>query len=190
MGNVESKTIEVVAPRSSLTPCIVDDDPEQLSVLSEMISEMGYESLLTGDPEEACTWCNRERAGSGIHAYEFLDRQLRVDPGLPVISITKEYTLESALEAIRRGTADFLPKPLDRLRSKRAPDDVASLYDQRRRVPALEEQPLRNLEFHGIVGKGPVMLEVFDSRRKVARHLYQRVASGTDGYRERTPYIS
>jgi len=53
VGNVESKTIEVVAPRSSLTPCILDDDPEQLSVLSEMISEMGYESLLTDDPEEA-----------------------------------------------------------------------------------------------------------------------------------------
>ena len=39
VGNVETKTIEVVAPRSSLTPCILDDDREQLTVLSEMISE-------------------------------------------------------------------------------------------------------------------------------------------------------
>ena len=53
MGNVETKTLEIVAPRSSLTPCILDDDPEQLSLLSEMISEIGYESLLTDDPEEA-----------------------------------------------------------------------------------------------------------------------------------------
>jgi DNA-binding NtrC family response regulator len=43
----------------------------------------------------------------GIHAYEFLDRLLRVDPGVHVIIITKEYTLESALEAIRRGAPDF-----------------------------------------------------------------------------------
>ncbi len=63
MGNVETKRIEVVAPRGSLTPCILDDDPEQLSVLSEMISEMGYESLLTSDPEEAVRWCNRAPAG-------------------------------------------------------------------------------------------------------------------------------
>jgi len=63
VGNVESKTLEIVAPRSSLTPCILDDDPEQLSLLSEMISEIGYEPLLTDDPEEAFDWCNRERAG-------------------------------------------------------------------------------------------------------------------------------
>jgi two-component system, NtrC family, response regulator HydG len=91
----------------------------------------------------------------GVHAYELLDRLLRVDPAVHVIIITKEYTLESALEAIRRGATDFLPKPLDRLRLKRALDDVASLYDQRRRVRALEEQLLRDLEFHGIVGKSP-----------------------------------
>jgi CheY-like chemotaxis protein len=45
--------MEVAAPRSSLTPSILDDDPEQLRVLSEMISEIGYESLLTADLEEA-----------------------------------------------------------------------------------------------------------------------------------------
>jgi hypothetical protein len=53
VANVETKTIEMVGPRSALTPCILDDDPEQLSLLSKMISEMGYESLLTDDPEEA-----------------------------------------------------------------------------------------------------------------------------------------
>jgi len=40
-----------------------------------------------------------------------------------------------------------------------------------KRVKALEEQLLRDLEFHGIVGKSPVMLEVFDFARKVARHI-------------------
>ena len=49
-------------------------------------------------------------------------------------------------------------------------DDTAAFYDQRRRVKALEEQLLKDLEFHGIVGKSPVMLEVFDFARKVARH--------------------
>jgi transcriptional regulator with GAF, ATPase, and Fis domain len=47
---------------------------------------------------------------------------------------------------------------------------VAALYDQRRRVRALEEQLLRDLEFHGIAGKSPVMLEVFDFAPNVARH--------------------
>ena len=74
-----------------------------------------------------------------------------------------------------------MPKPLDRLRLKRALDDVASLYDQRRRVRALEEQLLRDLEFHGIVGKSPVMLEVFDFARKVARHYTNVLLVGPTG---------
>jgi DNA-binding NtrC family response regulator len=189
VGNVETKTLEIVAPRSSLTPCILDDDPAQLSLLSEMTSEIGYESLLTDDPEEAvrlvqsgaCRVILADVHLPGIHAYEFLDRLLRVDAGIHVIIISQEYTLESALEAIRRGATDFLPKPLDRLRLKRALDDVASLYDQRRRVRALEEQLLRDLEFHGIVGKSPVMLEVFDFARKVARHYTNVLLVGPTG---------
>jgi transcriptional regulator with GAF, ATPase, and Fis domain len=64
---------------------------------------------------------------------------------------------------------------------KRALDDVASLYDQRRRVRALEEQLLRDLEFHGIVGKSPVMLEVFDFARQVARHYTNVLLVGPTG---------
>src|SRR5271157_2661843 len=92
----------------------------------------------------------------------FLDRALRCDPGLHIIVMTADYTLDNALEAIRRGATDFLPKPIDHVRLKRTLDEVAALYDQRRRVRALEEQLLKDLEFHGIVGKSPAMLEVFD----------------------------
>ena len=58
---------------------------------------------------------------------------------------------------------------------------MANLYDQRRRVRALEEQLLKDLEFHGIVGKSPVMLEVFDFARKVARHYTNVLLVGPTG---------
>ncbi len=178
-----------LAARSSLTPCILDDDPAQRELLSEMIAGLGYESLPTSDPEEAlrlvqsgaCRLILADVHLPGADAYAFLDRVLRVDPGVHVIIITKEYTLESALEAIRRGAADFLPKPVNEARLKRVLDDVAALYDQRRRVRALEEQLLRDLEFHGIVGKSPVMLEVFDFARKVARHYTNVLLVGPTG---------
>src|ERR1700680_3469836 len=117
----------------------------------------------------------------GLHGYEFLDRALQCDPGVHIIVMSREYTLESALEAIRRGATDFLPKPVDRVRLKRTLDDVASLYDQRRRVRELEEQLLKDLEFHGIVGKSPAMLEVFDFARKVARHYTNVLLIGATG---------
>ena len=50
-----------------------------------------------------------------------------------------------------------------------------------RRVRALEEQLLKDLEFHGIIGKSPAMLEVFDFARKVARHYSNVLLVGPTG---------
>src|SRR5260370_35182442 len=95
--------------------------------------------------------------------------------------MTADYTVDSALQAIRRGASDFLPKPISRTRLRRSLDDIAALYDQRRRVRALEEQLLKDLEFHGIVGKSPAVLEVFDFARKVARHYPSVLLVGRTG---------
>jgi DNA-binding NtrC family response regulator len=189
VSHAYSKAVDVAAPKSSLTPCILDDDPEHLERLSSLVVELGYEPVSTADPEEAlravrygrCRLVLADVHASGIDGYEFLDRALRIDPGVHVIVMTREYTLDSALEAIRRGATDFLPKPIDRNRLKRTLDEVAALYDQRRRVRALEEQLLKDLEFHGIVGKSPAMLEVFDFARKVARHYSNVLVVGPTG---------
>ena len=184
-----SRSVEILAQRTSLTPCILDDDPGQLEILSELITSLGYEPIPTSDPEQAlrlvragkCRLVLADVHMPGMGGYEFLDLALRADPGVHVIVMTGDYTLESALEAIRRGATDFLPKPVDRARLKRTLDDTAALYDQRRRVKALEEQLLKDLEFHGIVGKSPVMLEVFDFARKVARHYTNVLLTGATG---------
>ena len=158
-------------------------------MLSTAIVEMGYEPIPTQDPEEALKHVKSGRCPLMLVAvhmpemdgYELLGRALRIDPGVNVILMAKEYTLESALEAIRRGASDFLPKPVDHTRLRKTLDDVAALYDRRWRVRALEEQLLKDLEFHGIVGKSPVMLEVFDFARKVARHYTNVLLVGPTG---------
>jgi CheY-like chemotaxis protein len=63
VAHVQEITDEVLAPRGSLTPCILDDDPAQLKLYSEMISGMGYESLPTSDPEEALRLVQSGAAG-------------------------------------------------------------------------------------------------------------------------------
>src|SRR4029077_12456122 len=166
VAHAYTKAVELAAPKTSLTPCILDDDHGQLDLLSAVMDDMGYEAITTSDPEEAlglvrsgrCRLVLADVNMPGMNGYEFLDRALRSDPGIHVIVMTGDYTLESALDAIRRGATDFLPKPVDRIRLKRTLDEAAALYDQRRRVKALEEQLLKDLEFHGIVGKSPAML--------------------------------
>lgn len=186
MSYVSTKTVTVA---STLIPCILDDDPSQLDILSAMVSKLGYQPVPTPDPEEALKLVRSGRCRlvlADVHTpsmdrYAFLDRALKVDPGVHVIIMTGDYTLESALEAIRRGALDFLPKPLERARLKKTLDEVSALHDQRRRVRELEERLLKDLEFHGIVGKSPAMLEVFDLARKVARHYTNSLIIGQTG---------
>jgi len=123
VAHAYGKTVELTA-KTSLTPCILDDDHTQLDLLSAVMDEMGYEAITTSDPEEALRLVRTGRSRlvladvnmPGMDGYEFLDRALRCDPGIHVIVMTGEYTLESALDAIRRGATDFLPKPIDRVR--------------------------------------------------------------------------
>lgn len=64
MGTVAAgltKPAELIAPRTSLTPCILDDDPGQLEMLTSLVASMGYEAIPTADPEEALKLIKRGR---------------------------------------------------------------------------------------------------------------------------------
>jgi len=53
MAQAYSRTIEIASPKSSLTPCLLEDDPVQLQGLSSLVTELGYDPVSTCDPEEA-----------------------------------------------------------------------------------------------------------------------------------------
>ena len=158
-------------------------------MLTALVASLGYEAIPTADPVEALKLIKHGRCRLALvdvhmpvmNGYEFLNRALQSDPGVHILLMTGDYTLDTALEAIRRGAADFLPKPIDRAHLKKTLDDAAKLYDQRRRVRVLAEQLLKDQEFHGIVGKSPPMLEVFDFARKVARHYTHVLLAGPTG---------
>src|SRR5689334_18377785 len=109
MAHATTKTIELASPKAALTPCILDDDPGQLELLTEQVASLGYEAIPTSEPEEAlrlirsgqCRMVFADVHMPGMNGYEFLDQALRCDPGVHVIMITGDYTLDSAVDAIR-----------------------------------------------------------------------------------------
>ncbi len=172
-----------------LTIAILDDDKPTVAALRDMLEEFGLAALATSDPHEVLeqistgktrvVLCDIHTPGKGGLA--FLEQALTQDPGVCVIVMTEAYSIESAIEAIKHGAYDYLSKPIDPLRLRKTLDDLAAQFEQRRRVRELEEKLLSNLEFHGIVGRSPAMLEVFDLARKIARHFTNVLLTGQTG---------
>src|SRR3954471_8689586 len=50
---------------------------------------------------------------SGREGFDLLDRLREIDPTLPVVVMTAWGTIEGAVEAMRRGPRDYVPKPWD-----------------------------------------------------------------------------
>ena len=98
-----------------------------------------------------------------------------------MILMTGYYSIESAVEAVKQGAYDYLVKPIDRTRLRKTLDEITEIYSQRRKIRELESQLLEGLNFHGIIGKSPVMFEVFDLARKVAKHYTNVLINGQTG---------
>ena len=185
----QSEITEQSLSRDLIDICVVDDDPSMLEMLSEMLASFGYRCLPTSDPEEALKYVGTGKCRvvlsdlkmPGMSGLKFLERALREDPGAYVLLMTGFYSIESAIEAIKHGAYDYLPKPIDRQRLKKTLGDLAEQFDRRRRIHVLEQRLVSDLEFHGIVSRSPAMVDVFEMARKIAPHYVNVLLVGPTG---------
>ncbi len=188
-GEVQVMSQPARTGKCALRVCVLDDEQNSIELLLAHLERMGHEGMGTTDSEEAleqirsgrCRVVLSDMKMPGVNGMEFLSRATEADPGVYVILITGYYSLDSAIEAIKRGAYDYVTKPVEFTRLQKTLDELAGLLDRRRRVRDLEEQLLTNSEFHGIIGKSPVMLEVFDLIRKVAKHYSNVLITGPTG---------
>jgi NtrC-family two-component system response regulator AlgB len=71
---------------------------------------------------------------------DVLPALLRLAPGLAVVMVTAYATIETAVEAMRRGAFDYLPKPFTPNQLRVVLDRIAQLRRLRSHVEELEEQ--------------------------------------------------
>jgi two-component system, NtrC family, response regulator HydG len=71
--------------------------------------------------------------------------------------------------------------PLDEERLVKALDELAEVSTRRSQIRALDDQLLSNVEFEGIVGRSPAMLEMLDMARKISRHYTNVLITGPTG---------
>ena len=103
---------------------IVDDNPTNLSVLSETLSVAGYRFRVAMDGESALALVERNSPElilldvemPGIDGFETC-RQLKANPitqSIPIIFTTALVDTESKTKGFSLGAVDYIPKPFDR----------------------------------------------------------------------------
>ncbi len=189
---MSTSTVELkilTSARKNLPIYVVDDEANMVELLVAYLEQMGFPAMGSTDTQEAL---EHIRAGQcrvvvvdvkmpAMDGFTFLEKVLQHDPGIHVILITGYYSMDSAIDAIKRGAYDYLCKPLDRARLEKSLDELVELSSRRKQIRELEERLLSKLEFHGIVGKSPAMLEVFDLAQKVSKHYTNVLITGTTG---------
>jgi len=189
LAEVQPDSIANERARASLTVLVLDDDVALVDITVEMLRKAGFQASGTSDPQEALKCVASGKAGvivSDIQmplmdGFQFLENALQVESNAHVILVTGHYSLDSAIEAIKRGAYDYLPKPVEYKRLLKTLDELARTNERRNQIHDLEDKLLANSEFEGIVGRSPAISEVFELLRKVSKHYYTALLTGPTG---------
>ncbi|HTV83482.1 MAG TPA: sigma-54 dependent transcriptional regulator [Acidobacteriaceae bacterium] len=165
-----------------LSIVILDDNPGSLELLSTALSREGVAIHTASRPTEALDLIRRIRPQlvltdlvmPEMSGLEVLSRVMEFAPATDVVLMTAHYTTETAVEAIRKGAADYLEKPI-RLALLR--ERVGRLIeDTRRRLAAGTES-----EFEGLIGNSAPMAGLFARIRRIAPHYRSALIQGATG---------
>ncbi|MCO5169368.1 MAG: sigma-54 dependent transcriptional regulator [Planctomycetes bacterium] len=160
----------------------VDDEQVMRSLLEKALPRWGYEVTLVGDAEEAVERFAPRRFDvvltdlrlPGRSGLELLDQLKQLDPATPVVVMTAFGSIATAVDAVRRGAADFVTKPLElsylelalrrTLDQKRATEELERLRphaDEREGLGGLVGRCLPMKQVYSLIDKvGPTQLTV------------------------------
>jgi DNA-binding NtrC family response regulator len=168
---------------------VVDDEEPIRKGLARVITGLGHEVEVAESAEEAL-----EKATSFTPDLVITDLQLPGRSGLDLIADLKDHGIEStpvvltahasidsAVEATRRGVYDYLVKPIE-------PDRLATVIlkgleraAMRQEVLLLRREMIRNGRFQQLVGKAPRMLELYRLIDQIAPTQASVLITGESG---------
>ena len=168
---------------------VVDDEPGILEVVERLARRIGFEVVACAGGMQALAELSTRHADMALVDLRMPDlggldviRAIRdMDPRCQSVLMTGFATVESAVEAIKLGASDYLSKPLDLSRLERLLTDTREELERRRSVLALEGELARRLEFCGMVGRAPIMQELFATVRRLAPHVRIALVTGETG---------
>jgi two-component system response regulator HydG len=168
---------------------VVDDDHGHRTMLKTLLAGWGYRIFEADDGSRAIEWV-RERPFdlilmdirmvkvSGLEALSVIKG---INPSIPVIIITAYSSVESAIEAMKKGAYEYLMKPLDfeemHMKMEQAMDHSRLKEENRILREIIGEQ----FDTRNIIGKGPAMIRLLETTSKAASSDATVLISGESG---------
>jgi two-component system response regulator RegA len=139
-----------MTPRQFL---VVDDDVVFAGVLARAIERRGHRAAVANDADTALE-LQRSQGPSHVildlklgnaSGLDVLDGLIERDPGVQVVLLTGYASIATAVDAIKRGAANYVAKPADASTILRAFGDESEAA-----LPPAEPTPLRSVEWEHI----------------------------------------
>jgi len=109
-------------------------------------------------------------------------REIRAaDPQSQVILMTTDASVDMAIEAIKAGALDYIRKPFDVDRLHELLTTVRKSVERRQTLLRIDADVARQFEFHGLIGRSPLMQELFDAVRRFAPYARTVLITGETG---------
>jgi NtrC-family two-component system response regulator AlgB len=168
---------------------IIDDDQNIATTLGYVLEDMGYQILTAHQGQEGIDLFGEKRPEIVLldlrlpdrSGMEVLENLLAQDIPATVIMITGHATVDTAVEAIKKGAFDYLPKPF-------TPGQVRHVLEKAAHVRSLErEVRVLRSELKGLVREGDFLTcnkqvrEVLARARQVADSSAGVLLSGESG---------
>jgi two-component system nitrogen regulation response regulator GlnG len=153
------------------TVLIADDDRSIRTVLTQALGRSGYQVRATSSAATLWRWVEDGEGDLVItdvimpdeNGLDLVPRIRRIRPELPVIVMSAQSTLTTAVQATQRGAFDYLPKPFDLA-------DLLAVVDRavKQPLPASATVPVEKNpdEALPLIGRSPAMQEIY---RVIAR---------------------
>ena len=165
---------------------IIDDERAIRKTLGEILSYEGYKIEEASDGEEGLkkfrettfdvVLCDIKMPK--LDGIEFLDKAREANPDVPIIMISGHGTIETAVEAVKKGAFDYISKPPDLNRlliTLRNAMDKTSLVSEakvlKRKVSRVQD----------MIGNSPAIQRIKDTIEKVAPTEARVMITGENG---------
>jgi two-component system response regulator HydG len=171
------------------TIVVVDDEETVLDLIGRFAEDEGFNVVTCASGKDALDRLKDQRADVAavdlrlpdVGGIEVLRAIRDADPDCQVILMSGDATIDSAVEAVKLGAVDYLTKPFDFERLRQLLSLVRQEAARRGRLLEAEQEVAKNAEFCGMIGRAPVMQELFAMIRRLAPHVRTVLITGETG---------